>query len=83
MFGTISNDLQKLINDLRKLVLFFTQAHQAASAGMSRRGWSSPRVAKERHWGGVNAALRYRQLGDAPGVDEATKPWQQMRNSTT
>ena len=31
MFGTISNDLQKLINDLRKLVLFFTQALQAAS----------------------------------------------------
>jgi|KBSSwiStaDraftv2_1062776.scaffolds.fasta_scaffold32239_3 ferredoxin len=30
MFGTISNDLQKLINDLRKLVLFFTQALNAA-----------------------------------------------------
>jgi hypothetical protein len=30
MFGTISNGLQKLINDLRKLVLFFTQALNGA-----------------------------------------------------
>jgi hypothetical protein len=34
MFGTISNDLQKLINDLRKLVLFFTQALYAASLSL-------------------------------------------------
>ena len=31
MFGSIFNDLQKFINDLRKLVLFFTQALYAAS----------------------------------------------------
>ena len=30
MFGSISNDLHKFINDLRKLVLFFTQALKAA-----------------------------------------------------
>ena len=30
MFGSISNDLHKFINDLRKLVLFFTQALNAA-----------------------------------------------------
>jgi len=46
MFGTISNDLQKLINDLRKLVLFFTQALQAASACMSRQGWNAARAAE-------------------------------------
>jgi len=31
MVGSIFNDLQKFINDLRKLVLFFTQALYAAS----------------------------------------------------
>ncbi len=30
MFGSIFNDLQKFINDLRKLLLFFTQALNAA-----------------------------------------------------
>ena len=41
MFGSISNDLHKFINDLRKLVLFFTQALKAAlprtdNSGMQR-----------------------------------------------
>jgi hypothetical protein len=37
MFGTISNDLQKLINDLRKLVLFFTQALNVALRRLAHR----------------------------------------------
>jgi hypothetical protein len=32
MCRSVFNDLQKFINDLRKLVLFFTQALYAASA---------------------------------------------------
>jgi len=32
MFGSIFRDLQKFINDLRKLVWFFTQALYVASA---------------------------------------------------
>jgi hypothetical protein len=45
MFGTISNDLQKLINDLRKLVLFFTQALQAASLCAISQDVAFPNVA--------------------------------------
>ena len=38
MFGSIFKDLQKFINDLRKLVWFFTQALNAALRCLAQRG---------------------------------------------